>query len=489
MEAETEVLPVNVQLTAKPQSLLVLSKDTLIILFALAAGSAVWSMPPPAPLGAQGMHFLATMIVAVTLWVLEIFEEYVVGLMLLLFWITLGIVPSKVALAGFAENSWFFVIGAFGIAAAIGKTTLLQRLSVRFLRCIPIHWQKTYTFCLLSAGLLSGPVLPSAKTRTAIAVPLCQAISDTAGFAARSNGSAAIALSAFIGFSQMSFMFLTASSHCLLAWNFLTPAHKAEFGWMSWFLAALPAAVTIVVFMFFSVRFLFPLSLREKENLSAKALQPPLGNLGPISRREWITLTTLILTVAGWLTKSSHGVNEAWVAVAALLVFLLAGVLDKGSFKTDLDWGLILFFGVINSFGVVVDYLKVDAWFMSINGQFLVDFADGPFSFLLVVFLLVSLVRFVLHKTPTAALFAVILVPLSERIGIHPGVMIIAMLMTTECFLLGYQDGPYNVAYSGVDGSAFSHSQARKILAAKYLATLLALAVSVPYWRFLGFIR
>lgn len=61
--------------------------------------------------------------------------------------------------------------------------------------------------------------------------------------------------------------------------------------------------------------------------------------------------------------------------------------------------------------------------------------------------------------------------------------------MIGECFLLGYQDGPYQIAYAGGGGTAFTHGQARKILAAKYLATLLAVAVSVPYWKFLGFIR
>lgn len=488
MKAESDALPINVNSVTKVQSLPV-SKETLIILLALVVGSTVWSIPPPDLLNAKAMHFLATMIVAVTLWVREVFDEYVVGLMLILSWVVFGIVPSQVALAGFSENSWFFTIGALGIAAAIGRTSLLQRLALQLLRWVPIHCQKAYTLFLLTAGVLSGPLLPTGKARAAMAVPVSQALIQAAGFGPRSNGSAAISLSAFIGFSQMSFMFLTASSHCLLAWNFLTPVHKAEFGWLSWLLAALPAGFCITVLMFLSVRFLLSFSPHEKDNLDAKAVEPALGNLGAISRKEWITLITLLITVAGWLTTSSHGINEAWVAVAALLVFLLTGILDKESFKTDVDWGLILFFGVISSLGVVVDHLKVDAWFIAINEWFLADFADGPFSFLLIVFVLVSVVRFVLHKTPTAALFAVILVPLSERMGIHPGVMIVAMLMTTECFLLGYQDGPYNVAYSGGAGSAFSHTQARKILAAKYLATLLAIAVSVPYWRFLGFIR
>ncbi|MGH7929720.1 MAG: hypothetical protein ACREQV_18210, partial [Candidatus Binatia bacterium] len=89
---------------------------------------------------------------------------------------------------------------------------------------------------------------------------------------------------------------------------------------------------------------------------------------------------------------------------------------------------------------------------------------------------------------PTTALFAVTLLPFSQSVGVHPGVMIVAATMIGECFLLGYQDGPYQIAYSGAGGTAFSHGQARKILAARYLATLLAIVVSVPYWKFLGLI-
>jgi anion transporter len=489
MEAETELLPVNVQSIAKPQSLLLPSKDTLIVLLALAVGCAVWTMPPFTPLGAKGMHFLATMIVAVTLWVLEVLDEFIVGLMLLLSWVVFGIVPAKVALAGFSENSWFFTVGALGIAAAIGKTSLLQRLSLKLLRWIPIHCQKAYSLILLSAGVLSGPLLPTGKARAAVAVPVSQAITQAAGFAPRSNGSAAISLSAFIGFSQMSFMFLTASEFCLIGWNFLPPSAKAEFGWLSWFVATLPAVLTISLFMFFAVQLLLPMSPQDKASLAATAVRAEVMMPGSFTRKEWITLTTLILTVVGWLTTSFHGVNEAWVALAALLIFLLTGVLDKKGFRNDLDWGLILFFGVLNSLAVVASTLKVDAFFMTLSGHLLGGFAGQPLGFLLILFLLVSTVRFFLRKTPTAVLFTVTILPLSESVGIHPGILVVALIMIGECFLLGYQDGPYQIAYSGGGGSAFSHSQARKILGAKYLATLLAIAVSVPYWRFFGFIR
>jgi DASS family divalent anion:Na+ symporter len=337
--------------------------------------------------------------------------------------------------------------------------------------------------------MFSGPLLPTGKARAAVAVPVSQAITEAAEFAPRSNGSAAISLTAFVGFSQMSFMFLTGGEHCLVAWNFLPSALKAEFGWLTWFLAALPAAICIVVVMFIAVQLLMPLSAAEKDRLARKSFSRPQFDIGPITRKEWIILSCLILTVVGWLTVPLHAIDEAWVALGTLLVFLLFGVLDKESFKNSLDWGLILFFGVLNSLAIVTHHLKVDETLRTLTEEFLGGFSGGALGFLLLSFVLISFMRFFLRKTPTAALFAVILLPFGESIGIHPGVLIVAAVMIGECFVLGYQDGPYQIAYSGANGTAFSHSQARKILAAKYVATLLALAVSIPYWKFLVFIH
>jgi di/tricarboxylate transporter len=456
---------------------------------ALLLGWIVWNLPPVEPMGERGMHFLATMVVAVSLWVREIVDEYVVGLLLLLSWVVLDIVPSKVALAGFGTNSWFFTIGALGIAATVGSTSLLRRLALKLIGWIPIHCQRSYVLFLLSAGVFSGPLLPTGKARAAVAVPISQAITEAAGFAPRSNGSAAISLAAFLGFSQMSFLFLTGGEQCLIAWNFLPSPVKAEFGWLSWFLVAFPAAACIVLLLFVSIRLLLPLAPQAGTRFSTAAHAHLVDDAGPISPREWAVLVTLMLTVVSWAMQPVHGINEAWVALASLLVFLLSGALDKEGFKNRIDWGLILFFGVLNSLSVVTHHLKVDESLKMLSAPLLEDFQGGAFGFLLVVFGVVSCVRFLLRKTPTAAVFTAIFLPFSDAIGVHPGVIIVAATMIGECFLFGYQDGPYQIAHSGANGTAFSHSQARKILAARYVVTLLALAISVPYWRFLGLVR
>ena len=51
---------------------------------AFAIGWTIWGLSPTAPLGENGMHFLATLVAAVILWIFEVFDEYIVALMLLL---------------------------------------------------------------------------------------------------------------------------------------------------------------------------------------------------------------------------------------------------------------------------------------------------------------------------------------------------------------------------------------------------------------------
>ncbi len=79
--------------------------------------------------------------------------------------------------------------------------------------------------------------------------------------------------------------------------------------------------------------------------------------------------------------------------------------------------------------------------------------------------------------------------PYGQEMGIHPGVVLITILAAGECFILSCQDGPYQIAYSSTNGQAFTHMQARKVLALRFLATVLAIAIRVPYWKLLGFIQ
>jgi len=47
----------------------------------------------------------------------------------------------------------------------------------------------------------------------------------------------------------------------------------------------------------------------------------------------------------------------------------------------------------------------------------------------------------------------------------------------------------YQIAYFGAGEQGFRHAQGRRLMAAKLIASRVAVAVSVPWWRAIGLIR
>lgn len=135
-------------------------------------------------------------------------------------------------------------------------------------------------------------------------------------------------------------------------------------------------------------------------------------------------------------------------------------------------------------------HLKIDQWIMGFMASYLSSVTLSPLAFLAVVSLAVYFIRFFLAKTPTVILLSTLgLSSWAQELGVHPGVLLITVLMANESWFLLYQNDAYQIAYYSTDGNAFSHAQARKLMAVRFAANFLALAVSVPYWRLLEFIR
>ena len=458
------------------------------MLLALAVGWVLWQLPPPAPLHENGMHFLATLASATILWLIDVFDEYVVTLGLLLVWVLTATASPEEALSGFSRPSWFFVLGVLGMGAAVSQSGLLYRVALNMLRRVPPYYN-LYTFTLSTLGLAVTPLIPNNKARLAIIIPISQAISETFGFKPRSKASAGLTLSAFVGFSQMSFVFLTGANVCLIGWNLLPPQAKAEFAWGSWFLAAFPAGLFTLFFLSASIHILFRPEEHNESRYSPTTLRNQIEILGPLTYAEQLSLTVLALALLGWLGQPILGVDEAWVALAAFVFFLLAGVLDKSAVKNSIDWGYLLFTGVITGMAGIMTRLSIDRWLIALMGPILSSVTSSPLLFLISVILLVYLVRFFLNKTPATILLTVAIVPWSEPTGIHPGVILLTILMGLECWFLVFQTDSYQIAYYITDEKGFTHAQARKLMVAKFISSLIAVAISVSYWRTLGLIH
>jgi divalent anion:Na+ symporter, DASS family len=461
-----------------------LPRQSLLAILSLLVGVLIWNVSPSASLDPNGMRFLATLSVAVLFWIFEVLDEYVTALLLMLSWLTIAELPVSVALSGFASSEWFFALSALGMAAAVTKTGLMHRLALSLLKRIPGSFT-AYNFVFASAGLLVTPFMPNVKGRMAISMPVTRAISTALGLMPRSNAAAALALSCYGGFSQLSFMFLTGMSSNLIGWNLLPSAARQEFGWVTWLVAALPAGVVMLLLLAAGIRFLFPPNDRQRISLPTEIFESQLKSLGRLSSAEWISLFILVLAITGWLTKPLHGIAEAWVGLGCFLVFILSGVVDKDDVKNGLDWCFMIFFGIVSSMGDAIRHLGIEHWILDILTPVLRHAVGSAELFLATVLFLVYLVRLVLHKAAVQVLFMVGLVPWATSLDIHPGVLLITIILGIESWFLPYQTDSYLLARAS-SGQAFSHGQAQRVMILKLLASFIALFVSFPYWRSLG---
>jgi di/tricarboxylate transporter len=168
---------------------------------------------------------------------------------------------------------------------------------------------------------------------------------------------------------------------------------------------------------------------------------------------------------------------------------LLTGVLDKGALMINIDWGLVLLVGVLLSLGGLMPVLKVDRWLIGVVRPILSLFSSEPLPFLLIVGLVTYLVCLFLRRTPAVILLMLTLTSSAQHIGIHPGVLLLTIVMAIDSWFFLYQSDTYQITYFSTDERAFSHAQARKLMFAKVFVSLLAIAIGVPYWKMLGFIR
>jgi len=471
--------------------LLVRNPTFVALVLSVCIGSAVWQLPTSDLLDRRGVGFIATLSAGIVLWLSEALDDYVVALLIFLSWIVLGVAPPNIALSGFATESWFFLVAALGITATVSRSGLFKRMALRLLLRVPPTYQKTYGILLLMSGILLTPLIPTAKGRVTLMTPMVNAITRAVGFKPRSTHSAALNLTAYLGVGQMSFLFLTGDTAILGAWSLLPQMARSEFGWMTWALAAFPLGVVISIISLVTLHLMFYLKAEDAGSpvVSLTSIQKNLTDMGSLKRDEWLSIGILAVALGGWVSNSSHGIGETWIATGAFLIALVSGALNKEKLQKNIDWSFVLFFGVICSMGVIADKLKIDIWLGTLTEPFLSLLVHSPSVFLMATVLIATVVRVFLRKTASYIFLTLALISWAPIVGVHPGILLLTIVFAAEGWFFQYQDGGYQLFYCTTGGEAFSHRQARRLMIVKFAATFIALLISVPYWRYLGLVK
>jgi CRP-like cAMP-binding protein/di/tricarboxylate transporter len=451
------------------------SRLCLVVAAALALGAA-WPGVPP------GRRFVTLLLAAIVAMLSRSLPDFAVGLGLVAAWILLGVARPAEALAGLASREWLFMIAVYGLAAATARSGLLFRIGLLLVKSVPTGTVRQ-AVTLLVSGLAVTPLIPSATGRASLVLPLARALAEALRVPDRSGASAVLGLAAWTGAGPLMFVALSGSGTCLLAWGLLPEASRARIGWVQWLVAALPLGAFLGAGALLLLLTLFRPAKVPAPPPERLGLQVAL--LGPPSVRETAMALILSLTVAGWIAAPWLGLDLATVALLGLLAAAAVGSFDGAALQA-LDWGMLLFFGVVLSLGRLATALGIDAAAGALIGNALGATRPGPLAMVLVAAVVSALLRLVLEQDLTVLLASLTLIPVATAAGVEPWAVTIALLATSVAWILPFQTSSYLVARAASEDRLFSHEQARRYALAYTGLTLLGLALAVPYWRLLG---
>ena len=452
-------------------------------LAAIGVPLALWWIGPPDGLSVQGWHIFLVLVGAGIAWLFEPIPDFAVALAMAGAWGVLGLASVAQAFSGFASSSWVLALGALALAAAMLRSGLLFRAALMLLRAFPA----THTgqlLALLFGGVLLTPLVPLSVARVAAIAPLAQELSRALGYAPRSKGSASLGFAGLIGYWYFSSVFLTGLATNFFVVGLLSADDQRRFGWLGWLAAAAPVGIACLIGAL--VVLLVMLRPERHGQVSAETIRRQSRILGRVSRQERVAIAGLAVLVVGLAAQPLLQIDAAWLALAALVI-VTAGALDRERFRSLLDWGFLVFLGVLLGSGAVLQSGGVDKWISSL----LLSATGGinsPGLLVIVFAVFVMLSRIVLPSRPAMVLLSLALVPAAPALGISPWVAGFVVLVASNVWVLPYQGLEYLIARDATQGEAFDDRQGTQVGAALTLVRLLAIAAAVPVWQAMGLV-
>ncbi|HET7392265.1 MAG TPA: SLC13 family permease [Candidatus Binatia bacterium] len=454
-------------------------------LLGIAVWSYLWFADPDIGLEPTATRQLAFLALTLIFWMFRVFPEYGVALLFAIGMIISGLARPEVVLSGFSSSSWFMTLGVLGLGAAITSSGLFYRLSLQLVRVFPLgyRWQ---IVAMGFMGIVVMALIPQQSARTAIISQMLMNLSESLGYKNPSKASTGLFVASFLGLGQLGFLFLTGSTTSLIAWGLLPEEVRAQFSWGYWFYAASVPTFTVVVIVIAATLILY--KPESQARVSYKMVQTQLQILGPLSRHEWITLGVLCLTLGGWLSKSYHNIDGAWVALIALCVLINTGVLGWGMMKKGIDWEMLLYMGATLSIPALLTQAQIDQWLVGMFAPVILPFTNSPALCFTVIIVIAIAVKLAFTSFLTVVTLTVALLPLASELGISPWVMAMIVLMGSEVWFLRFQVDWHTMASATTGGKGFSYPMMYRINPVYAVAYVLAAIVAIPWWRHLGLI-
>lgn len=456
-------------------------KIVKIVIFALVSILAIVLalIPPFSGLEQTGMIFLGIFIWWVVMMVLELIPTHMSSIIALVLAVATGCGTTAVAFSAFSGTTVWLLIGAFGLATSISNSGLLNRLALNVMRLFP----GTYTGQILGLSLASivcAPCVPSTTAKCTILVPLAGMIGDKMGYKPHSKGMIGLFNVVNVLTNFAGCMFLTGGVIVAVIIA-MVPESFTWFGWLKIFLVW--GLVIIVLTILFNLFFYKP-AKEDNKTLSKEEIKAMVTELGPMGKKEISSLIILLLTIAAWMTESIHGVPTYAVAIISWVLMSVCGLFSPMEFMTKILWPIVVLVGGILGIITLLSTTGVGAWISGLVAPVITPFMNSPTLLLVILCVIATALMFAMVQGPAQA---AVFITLLAGTTINPLIIAFVVMLGAQVFVLPFQLSTV-IAAEGVSGGRIEHKDVVPCAWAFAAMNIIAIVVSVPWWKMLELI-
>ena len=472
---------------------------------ALAAAVLIATCPIPG-LSYQATAVLGILIMAIVWWITGVLPEFVTAVVMAVLFVVVAGISVGATFSTFASSTWWLLLSAFTLGVGMKTSGLMKRIALAIVRKFPRTF-RCQVIAQLVTGTVLGPLIPSLAVKGAMLAPLAMNIGDELGYERQGKRATGLFAAMLVGIRTVAPTIVSASvtGYALMA---TLPADVQEqFNMASWFVAALPWLAVVLVLNYFLIMGIYgrgekaasgsetvgapgnaqSLKQSSRGGTDLSDNQPIPDGLGPLSVVEKRMLAIILATVVLWATEPFHHVSAMAVGLAALVAMFVLKVIDVPAFKSGVNWTSLLFIGIALGLGSVFAEAGLNDWVMQTCGPAFQALAGNPYLLVLGIGVITVVLRFlIVSEVAYLNLLMAFLVPMAASVGVNPWILGFSAYALVIAWFAKYQSPIYLAAFYAVDGKMAKHSELAKYCGV-YLATcLVGLAVSVPYWQWMG---
>ena len=332
-------------------------------LIVVLIGVAIWFCPHPEAVTAQAWHLFAIVVATIVGLIVQPLPIGAVAFIGVTIAVLTNVLNPKDALAGFGNTTIWLIFCAFILARGFIKTGLGRRIAYKIISLIGDSTLKI-SYGIVLSDLIISPAMPSSGARAGgILFPIVRGLSSALGSEpenSRKKAGAFFMQTLWQGNTITNGMFLTSMAANPLIAKLAADTFNVQISWTLWALGALvPGLISLAVIPYVLYK-IYPPQIKRYPEGKAIA-KKELENIGPMSYGEKVVTSVFIGALVLWATGNITGLNATTVAMLAVCVLIVFGVLswddvllEKGGWDTLIWMGaLITLAGGLSKLGFV----------------------------------------------------------------------------------------------------------------------------------------